>query len=107
MLQQKIIQLANSNNYLSQQLQQCNLNTKLLEVEKSSMADKLLFFDRSLETVAQAISNNISSGEQRINMLADLINKNKTANREANINLIVRPGEPIDIAVPPVPVEVP
>jgi hypothetical protein len=83
-LQQKIMYLSNHNTQLSQQLQQCGMNNKLLEVEKSSMADKLLFFDKSLETVAKSISNNISNGEQRLNLLSEFI-KSKKPDREINV----------------------
>jgi len=97
MLQQKIFALASNNSFLIQQLQQCNLDKKLLEVEKSSMADKLLFFDKSLETVAQAISNNITSGEHRLNILSEFIKSKKsdsveTSNKETTINLKITPS---------------
>ena len=79
-MQQRIMYLSNYNAQLSQQLQQCGMNNKLLEIEKSSLADKLLFFDKSLETVAQAISNNISNGEQKISLLSEFIKSKKFHN---------------------------
>ena len=81
-LQQKIFALASNNVFLTQQLQQCNLDKKLMSIEKSSMADKLLFFDKSLETVANAISNNISNGNQRLNILSEFIKSKKSDNVE-------------------------
>jgi len=79
-LQQKIFALASNNVFLTQQLQQCNLDKRLMSIEKSSMADKLLFFDKSLETVANAISNNISNGNQRLNILSEFIKSKKSDN---------------------------
>ena len=96
-LQQKIFMLASNNDFLTQQLQQCNLDKKLLEIEKSSMADKLLFFDKSLETVANAISNNITNGEQRLNILSEFVKTKKSDNvgidkKETTINLKISPA---------------
>jgi hypothetical protein len=96
-LQQKIFTLASSNTFLTQQLQQCDFDKKLLEVEKSSMADKLLFFDKSLETVAQAISNNITNGQHRLNILSEFIKSKKSDNtqsdnKETIINLKITPS---------------
>ena len=85
-LQQKIFALASNNSFLTQQLQQCNLDKKLMSIEKSSMADKLLFFDKSLETVANAISNNISNGNQRLNILSEFV-KSKKSDNVGNIDI--------------------
>jgi hypothetical protein len=96
-MQQRIMYLSNYNAQLSQQLQQCGMNNKLLEIEKSSLADKLLFFDKSLETVAQAVSNNISNGEQKINLLSEFIKSKKSdPAKEHTVNLIID-GDKIDI----------
>lgn len=85
-LQQKIFALASNNSFLTQQLQQCNLDKRLMSIEKSSMADKLLFFDKSLETVANAISNNISNGNQRLNILSEFV-KSKKSDNVSNIDI--------------------
>jgi hypothetical protein len=85
-LQQKIFALASNNVFLTQQLQQCNLDKRLMSIEKSSMADKLLFFDKSLETVANAISNNISNGNQRLNILSEFV-KSKKSDNVGNIDI--------------------
>lgn len=90
-LQQKIFILANNNNFLTQQLQQCQINMKLLANDRANMADKLLFFDKSLDTITQAISNNISNGEQRINMLSSFIKSQKAVTGVKNV--------PINISV--------
>ena len=68
-LQQKIMSLAQQNQFLMNQLQQCNINQKISDIEKNNLTDKLLFFDKSLEVVAQSISNNISNGVERLNVL--------------------------------------
>ena len=98
-LQQKIFQLASNNSFLIQQLQQCNLDKKLLEVEKTSMADKLLFFDKSLETVANAISNNINNGNQRMNILSEFIKSKQSDNSEKKtiVNLEIVPPDGTNI----------
>jgi len=83
-LQQKIMYLMQQNQYLNSQLQQCNLNTKVNDIEKANLTDKLLFFDKSLEIVAHSISNNISNGMERINIL----NNYKSSNVNNTINEI-------------------
>jgi len=83
-LQQKIMYLMQQNQYLNTQLQQCNLNTKVNDIEKANLTDKLLFFDKSLEIVAHSISNNISNGMERINIL----NNYKSSNVNNTINEI-------------------
>lgn len=83
-LQQKIMYLMQQNQYLNSQLQQCNLNTKVNDIEKANLTDKLLFFDKSLEIVAHSISNNISNGMERINIL----NNYKSSNVNNTINQI-------------------
>lgn len=87
-LQQKLYILANNNVYLTQQLQQCNLDKKILEIEKSSMADKLIFFDKSLDTVAQSISNNISNGDNRLNTLSEILKDRDTTTNEHVVRIV-------------------
>jgi hypothetical protein len=88
-LQQKIMTLAQQNQFLMNQLQQCNINQKISDIEKNNLTDKLLFFDKSLEVVAQSISNNISNGAERLNILNNHIKNNTKQSESKTINISI------------------
>jgi hypothetical protein len=85
-LQQKIFNLAQTNTLLMQQLQQYQLDKKILEIEKTNITDKLLFFDKSLEIITKSISNNISNGEHRINVLNSYMKPHNPINLNIELN---------------------
>lgn len=99
--QNKLIQMVQQNQSLMDQLSLCNTNIKISNIEKDSLNDKLLFFEKSLDTVAQSISNNISNGKERIETLHAHIKNTKNIIFDVNLKVNdvkqeVLPEETID-----------